>query len=92
MILNPLIPRIRQSAYLANFLDSVNVSALAVMLVVAIKLGFEVIFDLPDGAFNWKPFLIFALSLTAFLSIKKINPAYLVSGGALTGYILYLLN
>lgn len=91
IILNPLIPRIRKSNIMSQFLDSVNVSAVAVMLVVAIKLGAEVIFDLPGNAFNWKPFLIFALSLVAFLSFKKMNSALIVMGGAVTGYLIHFI-
>jgi chromate transporter len=83
LILNPLIPRIRKSNYLSKFLDAVNVSALAVMAVVAIKLGAEVLID-------WKTVLIAVLSAAAFFMIKKINSAYLVLGGAVLGYILGL--
>jgi chromate transporter len=91
IILNPLIPRIRKSAFLSKFLDAVNVSAVAVMLVVAIRLGTEVIFSLPNGSFNWKPFLILTLTLLAFLLTRgKLNAAFIVLGGAVTGYILSL--
>ncbi len=92
IILNPLIPRIRKSNIMSKFLDSVNVSAVAVMLVVALKLGYEVIFSLPEAGFNWKPFLIFAVSLTAFLSVRKVNSAFIVLSGALMGYLLSLIH
>jgi len=82
LILNPLIPRIRKSNYLSKFLDAVNASALAVMAVVAIKLGAEVLID-------WKAILIAILSAAAFLTIKKINSAYIVIGGAALGYLLF---
>ena len=84
-ILNPLIPKLRKSNLLSKFLDAVNVSALAVMLVVSIKLGAEVLVD-------WETILIAVLSIIAFIAIKKINSAYIVLGGALTGYVLYLIN
>lgn len=84
LILNPLVPRLRKSAYLSKFLDAVNVSALAVMFVVAIKLGAEVLID-------WKTILIALLSAAAFLSIKKMNSAYIVLGGALLGYLFTFL-
>lgn len=87
LILNPLIPRLRNSKFLSKFLDAVNVSAIAVMFVVGIKLGFEVLFD-NAGSLNWQTLLIFLLSASAFLFIKKINSAYIILGGAVLGYVL----
>ncbi|MBN1560433.1 chromate transporter [candidate division KSB1 bacterium] len=66
-------------------------AAVAVMLVVAVKLGVEVSFD-AAGGFSWKAMLILALSLAASLTIKKINSAMIVLGGAVAGYLLYLMN
>ncbi len=88
LILNPIIPRIRKSIYLSKFLDAVNVSALAVMFVVAVKLGIEVI--LTAAGFSWRAALIALLSTAAFLAFKRINSAYIVFGGAALGYLLYL--
>ena len=90
LILNPLVPQIRKSNYLSKFLDAVNVSALAIMFVVAIKLGAEVIFNSVTG-FNWQAALIAVLSAVAFLSGKKTNSAYVVLGGAVVGYFFYLI-
>ncbi len=87
LILNPIVPRIRKSVYLSKFLDAVNVSALAVMFVVAVKLGAEVI--IPAEGFSWQAMLIAILSATAFLSYKRINSAYVIFGGAAIGYVLY---
>lgn len=84
-ILNPLIPKLRKSNFFSKFLDAVNVSALAVMLVVAIKLGGEVLVD-------WKSWIIALLSVAALFAIKKINAAYIILGGAFLGYIFYLLG
>jgi len=89
LILNPIVPRIRQSVYLSKFLDAVNVSALAVMFIVAVKLGAEVI--IPAAGFSWKALLIALLSASAFVSFKRINSAYVVFGGAALGYILSLV-
>ena len=83
-ILNPLIPKLRNSNFFSKFLDSVNVSALAIMLVVTIKLGAEVLIDL-------RSWVIALLSLTALISIKKINVAYVILGGAVIGYLFYLI-
>ncbi len=90
LILNPLIPRIRKSTYLSKFLDSVNASAVAIMFVVGIKLGVEVLADSVYGI-NWRTTLIAVLSAVALLRIKKINSAYIVLGGAVLGYLLKLI-
>lgn len=84
LILNPLIPQIRKSKYLSKFLDAVNVSAVAVMFVVAIKLGDEVLID-------WKTVTIAVLSTIAFVTIRKISSASIVLGGAVLGYTFYYL-
>lgn len=83
-ILNPLVSRIRKSNFLSKFLDAVNVSAIAVMLVVGLQLGKEVLID-------WQTVLIALISTGAFIFIKKINPAWIVLGGILLGYIFYII-
>ncbi len=80
-ILNSLIPKLRNSNFFSKFLDAVNVSALAVMLVVAVQLGSEVLIE-------WQTWAIALLSLIAFLTIKKLNAAYIILGGAVLGYLL----
>lgn len=85
LMLNPLIPRLRNSNFLSKFLDAVNVSAIAVMFVVGIKLGAEVLID-------WSTIVIALLSAAAFLTIKGINSAYIILGGAVSGYLIYLLQ
>ncbi len=82
-ILNPVIPRIRKSEFVSRLLDAVNVSAVAVMFAVGVKLAFEVLVD-------WQSWMIAILSTVAFFTIKKINAAYIVAGGAIAGYLLYL--
>jgi chromate transporter len=89
LLLNPIVPRIRKSVYLSKFLDAVNVSALAVMFVAAVKLGIEVM--LPAAGLSWKALLIALVSAAAFLTFKRINSAYIVIGGAALGYLLYLV-
>ena len=84
-ILNPLVPKLRNSNFFSKFLDAVNVSALAVMLVVAVRLGGEVLID-------WQTWIIALLSLVTFFTIKKINAAYIILGGAVLGYLFYLIG
>lgn len=79
-ILNPLIPRLRNSTLMGSFLDAVNVSAVALMLVVTVRLGLSVLTD-------WAPVVIFLLAAVASLCFK-VNAVWLVAGGALLGLLL----
>jgi chromate transporter len=82
LILNPLIPRLRQMAATAAFLDAVNVAAVALMAAVTIELGRETLV-------NWQAWVI--AGLAALLTFRlKLNSAWLVVGGALLGYLLTL--
>ncbi|MCL5029074.1 MAG: chromate efflux transporter, partial [Bacteroidetes bacterium] len=62
LLLNPIVPKLRKSKFLSHFLDAVNVSALAVMFVVAVKLGAEVLID-PSVGINWRATVITILSV-----------------------------
>jgi len=84
-LLNPLVSKMRQSDLLSYFLDSVNVAAVAIMLVVLIKMGQEVLVD-------WRTVLIALMSFFAIFYTKKINSLMIVMGGALLGYGLYFLG
>ena len=90
LLLNPIVPKLRRSKFLSHFLDAVNVSALAVMFVVAVKLGTEVLID-PSAGLNWRATVITILSVVLFLKYKKINSAYIVLGGAVLGYLLHFI-
>ena len=91
LIVNPVVPRLRNSKIMSKFLDAVNVSALAVMFVVAVKLGMEILIARPSGQIDWRTTIIALLSAAAFLFFKKINSAYIVLGGAAIGYLLFLI-
>ena len=82
-ILNPIVPRLRESVWTAAFLDAVNVSAVALMLVVTVELGIGVLT-------SWIPWVIFGLAVIAAFRFK-LNAAYLVLGGAVLGWLLGLL-
>ena len=84
--LNPLIPRLRASKWTRAFLDAVNVSALALMAVVTLQLGFAtLIISKPP----FVDFLAVAIALvSAVLAIRyNINAAWLVLGAAVIGWI-----
>ena len=85
LISNPIIPRLRNSRTMSVFLDAVNVSAIALMIVVVYRLGFEVLID-------WKSWLIAIVSITLFVTVKKIKPIYIIIGGAVMGYALYFIG
>ncbi len=78
-ILNPLIPRLRKSTMMGSFLDAVNVSAVALMLVVTVRLGLSVLT-------GWAPIAIFLLAAGVSLRFK-VNAVWLVVGGALLGLL-----
>ncbi len=82
-ILNPIIPKLRKSPWTAGFLDAVNISAVALMLVVTVTLGITVLT-------TWVPWVIFVLATVAAFRFK-LNAAYLVIGGAVLGWVLGLL-
>lgn len=83
LILNPFIPKMRNSKILRYFLDSVNVAAVAVMLAVLFVMAKETLTE-------WQSVLIAILS--AFMTFKtKISTIWTIIIGAVLGYILLTL-
>lgn len=79
-VLNPIIPRLRESAWTAAFLDAVNVAAVALMAAVTVELGAAVLVAWPAWAIA---------AGAGFLALAfRVNAAWLVLGGALVGRIL----
>lgn len=83
LLLNPLIPKLRASAWLSAFLDAVNAAAVALMAAVLLRLGFEV---LTDGT-SW----LIALTAAVLALRFRVNAAWLVLGGAVAGYLVSLV-
>jgi chromate transporter len=83
-LLNPLIPKLRQSGIMSAFLDAVNIAAVAVILAVAIAMGREILLD-------WKTVLIALTSLAVLVLFKKLNSAWIVAGGAALGFVLSMV-
>jgi chromate transporter len=79
-VLGPILPRLRRSSWMAAFLDSVNVCALALMAGVTITLA-------RDTLLSW-PMWVIAIASLAALWRWKINPAWVVLGGGLAGILL----
>jgi chromate transporter len=80
-LLNPVVKVMRNSQLFSAFLDAVNVASIAIILAVCLDMVGEVLTD-------WGAVLITLGALAFQLMFKKINSAYLVLGGALTGYVL----
>lgn len=78
---NPLIPRLRRSAWAGRFLDAVNAASLGLMVAVTWTLGRG---TLRDGR-DW----LIALVAAGVALRWKVAPAWLVLGGALAGALLY---
>lgn len=82
--LGPILPKLRRSVWMAAFLDSVNVCAVALMAGVTVRLS-------ADALQGW-PMWIIAGSALAVLLKWKINPAWVVFGGGLTGMAMAMLK
>ena len=83
-LLNPLIPKMRKSKFIASFLDAVNIAAVAVIIAVCVEMGKETLTD-------WRTILIGLVSVMSVFLFKKINSALIVIGGAIMGYLLTLI-
>ncbi|MCS6907883.1 MAG: chromate efflux transporter [Anaerolineales bacterium] len=81
---NPLIPRIRNSAWVSGFLDGVNVASLGLMAAVTWQLGRAAMVDLPTA-------LLAVLSL-ALLVRFKVNSTWLILGGGAFGLLRAFLG
>lgn len=83
-LLAPVLFRLRQSAWIAAFLDSVNVCAVALMSGVTFRLG--------AGALRgWTMWAIAAASLAVLLR-WKVSPAWVVLAGGVAGLLLAALR
>jgi chromate transporter len=77
---NPFIPRLRRSPWTSAFLDAINISSVALMAAVTVKLGHATLT-------NWAAWII-AISAAAVGFRWKVNAAWLVVGGAIAGWLL----
>lgn len=83
-LLNPVIPRLRKSKIMASFLDAVNIAAVAVIVSVVISMGKDTLTD-------WRTIVIAIAGLAATFGWKKLNSAIVVIGGAVLGYLFWLV-
>ncbi len=83
-ITNPLIPRIRKSAWAGSILDGVNVSSLGLMAGVTWQLGRTSLID---------PVTIITALICIVILVKfKINSLWLIVGGAIIGLLRLWLS
>ena len=74
---NPLIPRIRNSAWVSGLLDGVNAASLGLMAAVTWQLGRASLTDLVT--------VLTALIAIVMLARFKINSTWLIAAGAIIG-------
>lgn len=80
LILNPWVPRMRESAWTAAFLDAVNASAVGLMAAVIVSLGVTTLT-------SWQAWLI-ALAAAVLLLRWRVSAPWLVLGGAVVGWLI----
>ena len=78
--LNPLLPRLRESQWVASFLDAVNVCAVGLMAAVTIKLGREALDTVPEMAI--------AGVASILVLWRGVGAVWLVVGGAIVGWLI----
>jgi chromate transporter len=78
-ITNPLIPRLRQSAWMSAFLDAVNAAAIGLLALVSVMLARGSLVDVQ----SW----LIAMAAAIALMVWKVQPAWLILGGAIAGAI-----
>jgi chromate transporter len=83
-LLNPLIPALRRSKIMSAFLDTINGISIAIILAVTVELGRLTLL-------NWRTITIAVISFAVTFYFKKLNNAFIILGGAMLGYILYLI-
>ena len=76
-----VLPRLRRSRWMAAFLDAVNVSSMALMAAVTVKLSVSTLT-------SWPAWVIALVAAGAGLR-WRVNATWLVLGGAVVGWVLW---
>ncbi|MBD1913646.1 MULTISPECIES: chromate transporter [unclassified Leptolyngbya] len=82
-VVNPWVPKLRQSSWTSGFLDGINAASLGLMAGVTYTLGAAALVD-------WLTITLAVLSAIAVFRLK-INSAWLVLAGGLMGLAAHLL-
>ncbi len=84
MALNPLLPKLRQSAWVAAFLDAVNVCAVGLLAAVTLELSYLTLDD-------WPKYVI--AGVAAVLGLwRGVGAVWLVLGGAVVGWGFFMFG
>ncbi|AUB36324.1 chrA, chromate transporter [Nostoc flagelliforme CCNUN1] len=82
-VVNPWVPKLRQSSWASGFLDGVNAASLGLMAGVTYTLGRAALVD-------WLTIIVAIVSALAVFKFK-INSAWLVLAGGAIGFVSYIL-
>lgn len=83
-VVNPWVPRLRRSAWAANFLDGVNAASLGLMAVVTWQLGQAALVD-------WLTVVLAVLSAVVVFRFQ-VNSVWLVVVGGLVGVLAQIVR
>jgi len=83
-ILHPLMKQVRNSKILSTFLDAVNVASVAIIVAVCYEMA-------KDSIADWRTAVIAIASLIFVFRFTKVNSAFVVLGGALLGFLLFII-
>ena len=83
-LLNPLVPKMRQSKLFSAFLDAVNVASVAIIIFVCYQMS-------KDSIADWRTLVIAITSIIVTFAFKKVNSVFIVIGGSSLGFILTLV-
>ncbi|MDV2995962.1 MAG: putative chromate transport protein [Chroococcidiopsis sp. SAG 2025] len=83
-IINPWVPKLRQSTLVSGFLDGVNAASLGLMVVVSYTLGRTALIDIVT--------VVLAIASAIAVFRFKINSAWLVLAGGMIGLTLQLVR
>jgi chromate transporter len=82
-LVNPFVPKLRQSRWASGFLDGVNAASLGLMAGVTYTLGQTALID---------GLTVVLAVLSAIAVFRQVNSAWLVLAGGAIGLAAYLLG
>lgn len=83
-LLHPLMKKMRSSKLLSVFLDAVNVASVAIIITVCYEMA-------KDSIADWRTIVIGIISSLIVFKFRKINSSFVVIGGGILGYLLYIV-
>ena len=83
-LLNVLLHKVNSNKIFSSFLDAVNVASVAVIMAVCWQMGRQSIS-------GWETALIGAVSLLVLIVFPRLNSAFIVLLGSISGYLLTLI-